>query len=156
HLFGGFSLWLSWLFYLGLSLYSAGQFVLFALAVRLAGLGPTALFPALFWVALEFLYPNLFPWRLANSQQSVPVLLQTGDLVGPFGLSLVMVWVGAAVARAIDEGWRASRSGLSLAALSVAALVAYGVVRLPAIDALAARSPAVRVGIVQGNLSIEE
>jgi apolipoprotein N-acyltransferase len=156
HLFGGFPLWLSWLFYLGLSLYSTGQFVLFALAVRLAGLGPAALFPALFWVTLEFWYPNLFPWRLANSQQSVPLLLQTGDLVGPFGLSLVMVWVGAAVARAIDDGWRASRSGLSLAALSVAALVAYGVARLPAIDALAARSPAVRVGIVQGNLSIEE
>jgi apolipoprotein N-acyltransferase len=130
--------------------------VLFALAVRFAGLGPAALFPALFWVTLEFLYPNLFPWRLANSQQDVPVLLQTGELSGPFGLSLVMVWVAAAIARAIAEGWRASRSSLSLAAAAAAALIAYGVARLPAIDALTARSPAVRVGVVQGNLSIEE
>jgi apolipoprotein N-acyltransferase len=156
HLFGGFPLWLSWLFYLGLSLYSVGQFVLFSLAIRLAGLGPAAIFPALFWVTLEFLYPNLFPWRLANSQQSIAVLLQSGDLAGPFGLSLVMVWASAAVARAIGEGWRASRSGLSLATLSVAALVAYGVARLPVVDALASGSPALRVGIVQGNLSIEE
>jgi apolipoprotein N-acyltransferase len=156
HLFGGFPLWLSWLFYLGLSLYSAAQFVLFVLAVRLAGLGPAALFPPLFWVALEFSYTNLFPWRLANSQENIPVLLQSGDLAGPFLLSLVMVWTSAAVVQAIAEGWRAARSGLSLAALTVVALVAYGVTRLPVIEAMAAGSPGMRVGIVQGNLSIEE
>ena len=156
HLFGGFPLWLSWLFYLGLSLYSAGQFVLFALAVRLTGLGSAALFPALFWVMLEFLYPNLFPWRLANSQRNVPLLLQSGDLAGPFGLSLVMVWASAAVALAISEGRRAALWPLSLVAFSAAALVAYGAVRSPSIDAITTGSPMVRVGIVQGNLSIEE
>src|SRR5262245_33171734 len=156
HLFGGFPLWLSWLFYFGLSLYSAGQFVLFALAVRLTGLGPAAVFPALFWVMLEFFYPNLFPWRLANSQRNVPLLLQTGDLVGPFGLSSVMVWASAAIALAVSEGERAARLALSLVALSATALVAYGAVRLRSIAAVTAGSPMVRVGIVQGNLSIEE
>jgi apolipoprotein N-acyltransferase len=156
HLFGGFPLWLSWFFYLGLSLYSAAQFLLFALAVRAAGPGPAGIFPALFWATLEFFYPSLFPWRVANSQMGVPVLLQSGDFAGPFALSLVMVWAASAIALAIVDGWRSARSALLLAMASALALVGYGAVRLPAIDAFAAGSPAVRVGIVQGNLSIEE
>ncbi len=106
HVFGGFPLWLSALFYLSLSTYSAMQFVLFALAVRRTSYGPAALFPALYWVGLEFFYPNLFPWRLANSQLEVPTLLQVGDLTGPFGLSLVMVWGSAVLARGISQGFQ--------------------------------------------------
>lgn len=156
HLFGGFPLWLSVIFYLGLSLYSSGQFVLFALAVRRVGPGPAALSPPLCWVALEFLYPRLFPWRVANCQLELPVLLQSGDVAGPFALSLVMVWWGSALALAIGEGWRVARSALWLATAAVVTLVAYGTLRLPSIDAAAANAPVVRVGIVQGNLSIEE
>jgi apolipoprotein N-acyltransferase len=154
HVFGGFPLWLSAGFYLALSLYSAMEFVLFALAMCVAGFGPASLYPALFWVTLEFWYPNLFPWRLANSQAQVPVLLQIGDLTGPLGLSFVMVWVGAALATAITRGTR--RSGLALSCCAAAALALYGAWRMPVIEQAAAAAPAVGLGIVQGNLSIEE
>ncbi len=156
HLFGGFPLWLSAIFYLGLSLYSSVQFVLFALGVRRVGPGPAGLFPPLLWVALEFLFPSLFPWRVANSQLQLTVLLQTGEVAGPFALSFVMVWSSSAVAMAIGGERRAARSALWLAAAAVGALVAYGVVRLPSIATAMAAAPVVRVGIVQGNLSIEE
>ncbi len=156
HLFGGFPLWLSVSFYLGLSLYSSLQFVLFALAVRRVGPGPAGLFPPLLWVTLEFFYPSLFPWRVANSQLRLPLLLQTGEVAGPFALSFVMVWASSAVAVAVGDGLRMARSALCLATAAVLGVVVYGALRLPSIDAAVTRAPVVRVGIVQGNLSIEE
>jgi apolipoprotein N-acyltransferase len=156
HVFGGFPLWLSAAFYIALSLFCALEFVLFALALRLTGRGAAAIYPALLWVTLEFLFPNLFPWRIANCQLRVPVLLQIGDLTGPFGLSFVMVWTSAALASAIEGGFRAARAALLLSTAAALGVVAYGLVRLPAIEHVTATAPAIRLGIVQGNLSTEE
>jgi apolipoprotein N-acyltransferase len=156
HVFGGFPLGLSALFYVVLSLYSAVEFALFATAVHWAGLGPLALYPALFWVVLEFFYPNLFPWRMANCQLELPVLLQIGELSGPYGLSLVMVWTSATVALAILGGIRRARAALLACAAAIAAVIVYGVARLPVVDRAIAAAPAIRVGIVQGDLSIEQ
>jgi len=156
HVFGGFPLWVSAIFYVGLSLYSSLEFVLLALAIRAAGVGPAALYPAIFWVTLEFLYPSLFPWRMANCQLQVPMLLQVGDLTGPFGLSLCMVWTSAALAAAMRKGIGPARWALGGALVAVAAVVLYGSVRLPAIERAIRAAAPVRVGIVQGNLTIEE
>lgn len=151
--FGGFPWLIAAFFYLCLSVYSAGQFVLFALAVRRTGPGPLCLAPAAAWVALELLYPNLFPWRLANSQLRVIPLLQIGELTGPFGLSFVMVWF----ASGLSEALRSHRlGGLLTATCAAAAVTGWGLWRLPAIDAMTAAAPALRVALVQGNLSIEE
>lgn len=154
--FGGFPLWLSLIFYLALSAYSALQFVLFTVAVRRSGFGPLALSPALAWVTLEFFYPNLFPWRLANSQLLVTPLLQVGEWTGPFGLSLVMVWMAGAVARALVDGVRAARNAIVASAAAVAGIALFGILRLPAVEAAVAAAPIARVGIVQGNLTLEE
>jgi len=156
HVFGGFPMWLSALFYLGLSLYASLQFVAFAIAVRAAGFGPAAVYPPLFWVTLEFWFPNLFPWRMANCQLELPILLQIGELTGPFGLSLCMVWTSAAAAFAFEHGIVAARRCLFGALAATCAVAAYGVVRLPQVDRVVAGAPAVRLGIVQGNLTIEE
>jgi apolipoprotein N-acyltransferase len=156
HVFGGFPLWLSAVFYVGLSLFCSLEFVLFALALRWTGCGAATIYPPLFWVTLEFVFPNLFPWRIANCQLRIPVLLQIGDLTGPFGLSFVMVWTSAALASAINGGIRAARTALWLSAAAVLGLAGYGLVRLPAIDHATAVAPAIRLGIVQGNLTTEE
>lgn len=156
HAFGGFPIAIAGLFYGVLSLYSSLQFVIFALAFRRSGFGPLALAPAAVWVTLELVYPNLFPWRLANSQLETVTLLQVGDLTGPFGLSFVMVWVSAAVARAARRGFPEAKASLGAAAAAAVAVGGYGFVRLPAVDAAVAAAPAVRVGVVQGNLSIHQ
>ena len=156
HLFGGFPLWLSTFFYLALSTYSAMEFVLLALALRRVGRGPASVHPALLWVTLEFLYPNLFPWRLANSQLRLPVLLQVGDLTGPFGLSFVMVWVASAAVTAIQRGPRSAWRSLLCSAVSLVLVLVYGWYRMPTIEGAMAAAPLVRLGLVQGNLSIEE
>jgi apolipoprotein N-acyltransferase len=156
HAFGGFPRWLSAGFYGVLSLFCSLEFVLFALALRTTGPGAAAVYPPLFWVTLEFFFPNLFPWRMGNSQLRVPVLLQIGDLTGPFALSFVMVWVSAALASAIDRGVRAARPALFLSAGAALMLAAYGFVRLPEIEHAMAAAPAIRLGLVQGNLTTEQ
>lgn len=154
HVFGGFGYPLALLFYLCLSLFTSLQFVLFAVALRHTGAGPLALAAPALWVTLEFLFPNLFVWSLAHCQFHAPVLMQIGELTGPYGLSFVMVWLSAAGAALLGPPRRLTP--LWAAGLATLAVVAYGLVRLPMIDGAMAQSPTLRVGLVQGNVSIEE
>lgn len=154
NVFGGFGYFLSSFFYLCLSLYSTMQFVLVALALRRTGVGPLALAAPLIWVTTEFLYPHLFPWRMGHSQFLAPVLIQIGDITGPYGLSFVMVWFAAGVARLFGEP-RDVKPLLAACAAAVA-IVVYGAVRLPAVDAAMQAAPKIQVALAQGNISIKE
>lgn len=154
HVFGGFPYPLALFFYACLSLFTSLQFVLLAAGLRVLGPGPLALAAPALWVTLEFWFPNLFPWRMANSQLEVPLLLQSGDLAGPYLLSFVMVWVAAAVARVLREPRQLAP--FACAAAAACALVLYGAVRIPQIAEAIAAAPAVRVGLVQGNIGIRE
>jgi len=160
--FGGFPYPVAALFYVCLSAFTAAQFVVFAVAWRRTGPGFLGLSAPLIWVTLEFLYPNLFPWRMAHSQMHVPLLLQVGDLTGPYALSFALVWVASSVALLIADrvpprvAWaRQSRPLLGATAMT-GAILAYGVVRLPQIERIMADAPAARVALVQGNVSIKE
>lgn len=154
HRFGGFPYAVSLVFYGLLSLFGAVQFVLLGLVVRRVGFGFAALAPPCAWIALELLFPNLFPWRLANSQIEYPVWMQVGELTGPFGTSFVMVWLAAAVARRLVD--RAGAGAILAALLAVVAVGTFGRLRLDAVDRQVSEAPVVRVGLVQGNLSLEE
>jgi apolipoprotein N-acyltransferase len=154
HVFGGFGYPLASFFYIVLTLYAALEFVVFAMALRRTGFGPLGLAAPALWVSLEFLYPNLFPWRMANSQFHAPVLMQIGDVTGPFGLSFVMLWISAALAMLLETPRRILP--LAASATATVAVVLYGVVRLPAIDRAMAAAPTVRVGLVQGDVGIKE
>jgi apolipoprotein N-acyltransferase len=154
HVFGGFGYPLAVFFYVCLTLFTSCEFVVFALALRRTGPGPMALAAPALWVTLEFLYPNLFLWRMAHCQFHAPLLMQIGDLTGPYGLSFVMLWVAAALALLPDQP---RRVGPLLAAVAaVVAVVLYGVLRMPVIDRAMAVAPTFRVALVQGNVSIQE
>jgi apolipoprotein N-acyltransferase len=84
----------------------------------------------------------------------MPLLMQTGDLTGPYLLSFVMVWVSAALALALARPRR--WAPLVASAVAVAALVGYGAARLPAVQAALDAAPVVSVGLVQGNIGIRE
>jgi len=152
HVFGGFPYPLAIFFYGCLSAYSAAELVLFALGVWRLGLGGLGLAAPLVWVSLEFLYPNLFPWRLANSQFHVPVLMQIGDVTGPYGLSFVMVWFAAGLVLALRQPRRVLPVVLAL--LALAGVVAYGDWRMAVVQRALDGAPVVRVGLIQGNISI--
>ena len=155
HVFGGFPYPLALFFYACLSLFSAMQFVLFAWGFHRLRFGPLGLFAPVLWVALEFLFPNLFPWRMANSQLEMPVLMQIGDLAGPYLLSFVMVWVSAGIALALSAR-RALRAAGGGRWRRPRRCVVYGLWRMPMVQAAIDAAPTVRVGLVQGNVGIHE
>ena len=156
--FGGFPYAVSVLVFIVYAALQAIEVAAFAWAVRTAGLGPLALFPALFWVPLEFLFPLLFPWHVANSQVAFSWFIQTADLVGPYGASFIVVWSNAAIYRLwLGRGqspWR-RWAPAACAGLALIVSILYGVIRLRNVGAAIASAPTISVGAVQGNVDID-
>jgi apolipoprotein N-acyltransferase len=170
--FGGFSVPVAWLLFFPPVAWMGLQLGLFTALVSWIGPLPLGVTAPLAFTAVEFLYPSLFPWRLAHSQYRVTPLLQSGELAGPTVLGFAIVWVNAAllatyramkvylearrgVGVADGTTWRAAR-GTIVAPLALAAiLVACGVWRLRDVRATRLGAPALRVGIVQGNIGVE-
>jgi apolipoprotein N-acyltransferase len=156
--FGGFPLAVSVLIFLAYAALQAIQMALFALLVRGIGFGPLAIFPAVFWVALEFLFPLLFPWHLANSQVSFLWLIQSADLVGPYGAGFVIMWINAAIfhaQRAPKKNQVTAWLPLAYAGLALMVSLVYGYQRLEVIDAEMASARKLSVAAVQGNVDID-
>jgi len=156
--FGGFPYPVSVIVFIFYAALQAIQMALFALLVRAIGFGPLGIFPALFWVPLEFLYPLLFPWYLANSQVSFLWVIQSADLVGPYGTGFVVMWCNAAIYRALVAPKR-ERLGnllpLAYAALALIVSLIYGYQRLEVVGEEIASARKLAIGVVQGNVDID-
>ncbi len=160
HVFGGVNYALALAIFLLFVVYSAIPFVAFAGLVRLCGTGPLGLFPPAFWVAVEFWFPNLFPWYLATSQTAFPSLNQSADLTGHYGTTFVLLWAGTALYKLLRarRGEGTARSAALAAAGAGAVLLAalaYGQVRLEQVAAAAGTARKLDVAVVQGNIDIE-
>lgn len=165
--FGGFPAPIAILLYLPIVAWMGLQLGVFLGVVSWLGPTPLGIGAPLVFTAIEFLFPSLFPWRLANSQYRVPLLLQTGELAGPSLLTFAIVWANVAVLAVLR--WIAARRATATTAtpsvawttvapplLLVLALLLYGGWRLAEVRAARARAPLLRVGVVQGNVSIEQ
>jgi apolipoprotein N-acyltransferase len=134
------------------------QMAIFALLVKRSGFGPLSVLPALFWVMVEFWFPLLFPWYLANSQASVITFIQSADLVGPYGASFLIMWFNAAGYDLLIS-WRSNRpmrwSALLLVVLCVLASNVYGILRLRTVTTEAAKAAKLTVAAIQGNIDID-
>ncbi len=153
--FGGFPYAVAIALYALLTILTATEFLLFAVAWRRVGFGALGLAAPFLWVSLEFLFPNEFPWRMGHTQWQVPALIQIGEITGPYGLSFVIVWFASAVTYAILESQRRFVPLLAASAAAIALFV-YGEVRLPQVDAAIAAAPTLRVALVQGNVGLKE
>jgi apolipoprotein N-acyltransferase len=118
------------------------------------------------WVALEFVRAHAltgFPWYfLAHSQYRYPVLIQTSDLVGVYGLSFAIALLNAFLVEMIrgfrvaqaGRGGRISRRILVRGAAVLAILggiAGYGVLRTRTADF----RPGPRLALLQSNLTQE-
>jgi apolipoprotein N-acyltransferase len=156
--FGGIPPGLS---HVGLLLFGVSQSIpiaLFALLVRLCGLGPLYIFPPLLWVGIEFVFPQIFPWHLANSQSAFLALIQTADLVGPYGTSFLLVWLNAIVYAALFERSGKAKDLVVGAAvfivLTLAALF-YGQSRLNSVAAEMRAAKTLEIAAIQGSIDIK-
>jgi apolipoprotein N-acyltransferase len=149
---------LLWLVYGG---WFAAGFVVYAAlfhAIRNRGHGIAAAGIAPLLV-VEWLQPQVFPVHAGSGLVRVPLLMQTADLGGPLLLTALVACTNAAVF-ATWQSWRRARPRplrvWAVTAAGLAAVVAYGAVRIAWTDAAAARAPALRVGLVQANLGLLE
>jgi len=108
-----------------------------------------------FWVALEYLRGLLltgFPWALLGySQQNFPLAIQSADITGVYGVSLLLVAVNCALAWIIREPKRKTAwLGVLATLLMAAGHLGYGAWRET--QPLEARSEQLRVALIQGNI----
>lgn len=114
------------------------------------GLGPVAV--GALYVAIEQLWPVLFPWGLGQAFWRHGPLMATAGVTGVTGLSFVVITLGAAAA----EVWRERRLPPAMPALVLClALLAGGLVwwnhvhSAPAVKTL-------RVAVLQPNFTLEQ
>lgn len=156
--FGGVAIPIS---VVGFAVLCAFQGLLIGLVVALVRLGQLRLDIAPVWslpvaiVALEFIYPLLFPSYIGNSQHHFTALAQVVDITGVLGLSAIIgFWNGAAF-ELLEAKTRRRRIALArlVVPLAIGALsVVYGLIRLPAVNALTARADTLTIGMVQTNV----
>lgn len=136
------------------------RYALYALlyrAVRQRG-WPLALAGVPTLVLIEWLYPLLFPVYFGHALGARLLLIQIGDLGGPLLLTALAALCNAA-ACTTWQWWRGGPRPTATWAVALAAVLAtcaYGRWRIAAVDAAANRAPTLQVGIVQGNLGVQE
>ena len=157
NVFGGFPYSISTVVFLIYAALQGLEIAIFAFLVRGIGFGPWLIFPALFWVPIEFLFPLLFPWRLANSQSSFSWFIQTADIVGLYGVSFLVMWCNAIVAQVLFQKDRSAKTYRVPAAVCSACIIAsliYGWMRLNQLTAQMKTAAKLTVAAVQGNIGV--
>lgn len=160
--FGGLPFVVGLLLLLLFVLYSAIPYGLLALAVprvrRWAGPWHILAVPAV-WVAIELVFPLLFPWYQGSHQFRWLGLLQLASVTGVYGISYLVLAVNLAVAALARAAMGRDRWPVVPAAVVGAvfvAVVVWGALRVDRLDRALAEAPSVRMGLVQSNLGVEE
>lgn len=119
--------------------------------IALAGVAPL--------VVSEWLYPVLFPVHFGHALAEQDTLIQISDIGGPLLLSAFTVFLNVVV----FETWRWWRGVRptplwtgTTAGLVIVVTCIYGRMCIVSVDRAIADAPALRVGIVQGNLGVGE
>lgn len=162
--FGGFPYVVSVLFHLLFSIYSGLYISLFAyLSSRFGLLGKEGLVSAILiaalWTSVEFFFPFLFPYGIANSQASFIPLIQVSDLFGIHSLSFLIVLVNITLARLVGALRIRRKKPLGEIFFSIGLLflvIVYGIIKMDRIEQKILTSPKVRIGIVQANFDFFE
>src|SRR4029453_8034482 len=157
NVFGGFPYSISTVVFLFYAALQGLQMAIFAFLVRGIGFGPWQIFPPLFWVPIEFLFPLLFPGHLANSQSAFSWFIQTADLAGASGASFLLMWFNAIVAGVLFKMAPDSKVRWMPATVCTACIIAsliYGLVRLNQVTAQMNRAAKLSVAAVQGKIGV--
>lgn len=160
--FGGFPVVIAVLFHLIISTFSGLLFGLFCLLINSDLLKNLKFFNTIIigiiWVAVEHLYPLLFPFSIASPLANYYPAIQISDLFGIGSLSFVLVVVNHSLYKALlsfsnKERWPVAE--LALSVILVASVFAYGYEKIGSVDKLAVDAPKLKIGIVQGNFDFD-
>ncbi len=162
--FGGFPLPLSLVLLLVLSAFTGLSFGVFTyLTTKLRLLTkrgiPSLLAIASIWTSIEFLFPFLFPYTIANPQANFPLIIQVSDLFGIYAVGFLIVLVNITLMRTytyIKEQNAAPYSELIFSFILIAATVCYGFWSMKTENKLISDAPKLSVGLVQANFDFFE
>lgn len=120
---------------------------------------PMAFLAPVMLTSAEFVMPELFDWNTGFTQAAYPGITQITDVTGVIGLSFLIALVngalfdlGTAMSRRQRLPWRSLCCTLAL----VAGALVYSDIRLAEIDEARARAPKLKIGVVQGNIALDE
>ncbi len=117
---------------------------------------PMVLLAPIIMVSFELLVPFLFPWYLAITQAWVIPVIQIAEFTGPLGISAFLMLVNGAVYDLYQANPRQKKisAGVALAVASI--VLSFGYLRISQVDAQRSEAPALKVGVVQGNIPFDE
>ncbi len=140
-----------------LSLFT-GAFTFLTRVIQIRSGIQTILFAPILWVALEYLRSFLltgFPWAyLGHTQYLNLPFIQMADTTGVYGLSFVILSVNAALFAVLHQ-WPKKTfpfKEVTITVLILLGFLIYGYVKMKHVDRAVARSPSLKVGLVQGNI----
>lgn len=162
--FGGFPIFISVIFIVILSAYSGLALAIFSYIVTRLGFLKrpgilSVLLAASVWTSIEYLFPFLFPYGIANSQADYLPMIQIFDLFGIYVLSFIIVIVNLAIMRALKKALTHSpfpTAEAVLALVLVISTVLYGFFRINEVDREIAEAPKLSIGMVQANFDFLE
>jgi apolipoprotein N-acyltransferase len=162
--FGGFPIIVSVLFILMLSAFSGLSYAIFSYIVTRLGFlrrpgVVSALLVAAVWTSIEYLFPFLFPYGIANSQADYIPVIQIFDLFGVYALSFIIVVVNLALMRVLKNLTgepRLPAGEIVLALALVISTLVYGYIRIGTVDGEIAQAPKLKIGMVQANFDFLE
>jgi apolipoprotein N-acyltransferase len=155
--FGGFPYSIAILIFLGFTLGSALQFLLYgvlfrALPLWLDRVGVRA---ALAWTTLELCSLRLFPWHLGHTWIAWREVAQIADLFGSLGLSFLVLWLADGTLLAIATKFKNRLSVLAACGALLAAFF-YGSSEIRSYQELLKekKDSQVEVALIQGNIPL--
>jgi apolipoprotein N-acyltransferase len=162
--FGRLPLSISFIYYFLVCAYSGISFgistyIITKLDLLRKGGITSALVIASLWISIEYFYPFLFPFTIANPQADFVPLIQISDLLGIYSVSFIIVFVNVALFRlftGIKEKAPIRYREISASIIIVAVTITYGLWRMNAEEETIARAARIRVGLVQANFDIFE
>lgn len=159
--FSGFGPLTSLLLVIGALLHLGGQYAVVGLlyaAVRRRGWSVSiAAIPT--FVVVEWVYPTWFPVYFSNGLILVPLLVQIADIGGVLLVSALLVAINLLVFEFLRWviGARTAPIRVALGCLVFLGFaMGYGAIRIAHVEALVDAAPTLDVGIIQGNVGIEE
>lgn len=116
------------------------------------------------FIAIEMFFPMLFPWYYANSQYNFVPAIQTADIFGVLGVTLLLVTVNVLIydvtrslwLRHTDPKHPFNTKSIIVALVYIAACFIYAPIRMAQIDAIEAESPHLNIGMVEADVGIWE
>lgn len=118
------------------------------------------LLPACAFVALDYLFPRIFPWYLGFTQLPATVLIQIADLTGIHGVTFLLVACSATVAACVSRQEALSRPARGLmcgvVGMLLLATIGYGLWRIPQVISAMHQAPALRVALIQPNIGVRD